>query len=65
MIVTLIFLLLAGTGLIVYFFYKKRSEQTTVTASFGNAIYCGTPDPGTHESKCLVTNIEENEQAML
>lgn len=65
MIVTLIFLLLAGTGLIVYFFYKKRREQTTVTASFGNAIYCGTPDPGTHESKCLVTNIEENEQAML
>ncbi|XP_021244970.1 macrophage mannose receptor 1-like [Numida meleagris] len=63
MIVTLIFLLLAGTGLIVYFFYKKRQEQTTVTASFGNAIYCGGPDPGTHESKCLVTNIEENEQA--
>uniref|UniRef100_A0A803YDR7 C-type lectin domain-containing protein n=1 Tax=Meleagris gallopavo TaxID=9103 RepID=A0A803YDR7_MELGA len=61
MIVTLIFLLLAGTGLIVYFFYKKRHEQTTVTASFGNAIYCGSPDPGTHESKCLVTNIEENE----
>uniref|UniRef100_A0A8C2T126 Macrophage mannose receptor 1-like n=1 Tax=Coturnix japonica TaxID=93934 RepID=A0A8C2T126_COTJA len=65
MIVTLIFLLLAGTGLIVYFFYKRRHEQTTVTASFGNAIYCGSPDPGTRESKCLVTNMEENEQAMV
>lgn len=65
MIVILIFLLLAGTGLTVYFFYKKRQEQKTITASFDNTIYCGDADPGTHESRCLVTNIEENEQAMV
>ncbi|NXL83123.1 MRC1 protein, partial [Alectura lathami] len=63
MIVALIFLLLAGTGLTVYFFYKRRLGQPAVTASFDNTVYCGGADPGTHESNCLVTNIEENEQA--
>ncbi|NWI51084.1 MRC1 protein, partial [Calyptomena viridis] len=61
LIFILIFLLLAGTGLALYFFYKKRCGQQMFTASFDNAIYRG--DPGTHESNCLVTNIEENEQA--
>lgn len=63
MIVILIFLLITGTGLVFYFFYKKRRDQRTITASFENAIYRGDADPGTHESNCLVTNIEENEQA--
>lgn len=63
MIVILIFLLLTGTGLTFYFFYKKRCDRQTVTASFDNAIYRGDADPGTHESNCLVANIEENEQA--
>ncbi|XP_027551432.1 macrophage mannose receptor 1-like [Neopelma chrysocephalum] len=57
----LIFLLLAGTGLTLYYFYKKRRGQQMFTGSFENAIYRG--DPGTLESNCLVTNIEENEQA--
>lgn len=63
MIVILIFLLLTGTGLTLYFFYKRRRDRQTFTASFDNAIYCGDADPGTHESNCLVTNIEQNEQA--
>lgn len=63
MIVILIFLLLSGTGLTFYFFYKKRRDRQTITASFDNAIYCGDADSGTHESNCLVTNIEQNEQA--
>ncbi|KAK4828116.1 hypothetical protein QYF61_023914 [Mycteria americana] len=61
MIVILIFLLLTGIGLTFYFFYKKRRDRQTITASFDNAIYRG--DTGTHESNCLVTNIEQNEQA--
>ncbi|NWX97025.1 MRC1 protein, partial [Nothoprocta ornata] len=65
MIFVLIFLILAGTGLIVFIFYKKRHVQQTITASFENAIYCGTADPGTHDSNCLVTNMEENEQAVV
>ncbi|KAK2531290.1 macrophage mannose receptor 1 [Columba livia] len=65
MIVILIFLLLTGTGLTLYFFYKKRRDRQTITASFDNAIYCGGTDLGTQESNCLVTNIEENEQATL
>ncbi|XP_074430638.1 macrophage mannose receptor 1-like [Larus michahellis] len=63
MIVILILLLLAATGFTFYFLYKKRRGRQTLTASFGNAIYRGNSDPGTHESNCLVTNIEENEQA--
>ncbi|NXO51028.1 MRC1 protein, partial [Aramus guarauna] len=63
MIVILIFLLLTGIGLTFYFFYKKRRDQRTITASFDSAIYRGDADPGTHESNCLVTNIEQNEQA--
>ncbi|NXC68371.1 MRC1 protein, partial [Anhinga anhinga] len=63
MIVILLFLLLTGTGLTFYFFYKKRRDRQTITASFDNAIYRGDADLGTHESNCLVTNIEENEQA--
>uniref|UniRef100_A0A8B9NY81 MRC1 protein n=1 Tax=Apteryx owenii TaxID=8824 RepID=A0A8B9NY81_APTOW len=63
MIVVLIFLLLTGSGLTVYFFYKKRCDQQTITASFNNTVYCGDAEPGTHESNCLVTNIEQNEQA--
>ncbi|XP_009079447.1 PREDICTED: macrophage mannose receptor 1-like [Acanthisitta chloris] len=59
----LIILLLAGIGFTLYYFYKKRRGQQMITASFDNAIYCG--DPGTHESNCLVTNIEENEQATI
>ncbi|NWU97744.1 MRC1 protein, partial [Upupa epops] len=62
-IVILIFLLLTGTGLTLCFFYKKRRDQRTFTASFDNAIYRGDADSGTNESNCLVTNIEENEQA--
>uniref|UniRef100_A0A8C6YLE7 Macrophage mannose receptor 1-like n=1 Tax=Nothoprocta perdicaria TaxID=30464 RepID=A0A8C6YLE7_NOTPE len=65
MIFVLIFLILAGTGLIVFIFYKKRHVQQTITASFENAIYCGTADPGTHDSNCLVTNMEENEQVVV
>uniref|UniRef100_A0A8C3KED6 MRC1 protein n=1 Tax=Calidris pygmaea TaxID=425635 RepID=A0A8C3KED6_9CHAR len=63
MIVMLVFLLLTGTGLAFYFLYKKRRDRQTFTASFGNAIYRGDGDPETHESNCLVANIEENEQA--
>ncbi|XP_061852165.1 macrophage mannose receptor 1-like isoform X2 [Colius striatus] len=63
MIVILIFLLIAGTGLTLYFFYKKRRDRQATTSSFNSAIYCGDADPGTHESNCLVTNIEQNEQA--
>lgn len=63
MIVVLIVLLLTGTGLTLFFFYKKRRDRQTITASFDNAIYCVGADPGTHESNCLVTNIEQNEQA--
>ncbi|XP_062425038.1 macrophage mannose receptor 1-like [Rhea pennata] len=65
MIVILIFLLLTGTGLTVCFFYRKRHNQQTITASFDNTIYCGDAEPGTHESNCLVTNIEQNEQAVV
>ncbi|XP_039915265.1 macrophage mannose receptor 1-like [Hirundo rustica] len=60
MIFILIFLLLAGTGLTLYCFYKRRRDRQMFTAGFDNAIYRG--DLGTHESNCLVTNIEENEQ---
>ncbi|NXT10999.1 MRC1 protein, partial [Prunella fulvescens] len=63
MIFVLIFLLLAGTGLTLYCFYKRRRDRQMFTAGFDNAIYRG--DPGTHESNCLVTNIEENEQATI
>ncbi|NXL50685.1 MRC1 protein, partial [Podilymbus podiceps] len=63
MIVIPIFLLLTGTGLTFYFFYKKRHDRRTTAASFDHAIYCGAADPGTHESNCLVANIEQNEQA--
>ncbi|GAB0184745.1 macrophage mannose receptor 1-like [Grus japonensis] len=52
-----------GIGLTFYFFYKKRRDRQTTTASFDSAIYRGDADPGTHESNCLVTNIEQNEQA--
>uniref|UniRef100_A0A8C3EQ91 Macrophage mannose receptor 1 n=1 Tax=Corvus moneduloides TaxID=1196302 RepID=A0A8C3EQ91_CORMO len=61
MIFILIFLLLAGTGLTLYCFYKRRRDQQMFTAGFDNAIYRG--DIGTCESNCLVTNIEENERA--
>ncbi|NWW90882.1 MRC1 protein, partial [Rhynochetos jubatus] len=61
-VVLLVILLLTGTALILYF-YKKRRDRQTVTASFDSAIYRGDADPGTHESNCLVTHIEQNEQA--
>lgn len=61
MIFILIFLLLAGTGLTLYCFYKRRRDRQMFTAGFDNAIYRG--DIGTCESNCLVTNIEENERA--
>ncbi|NXU54453.1 MRC1 protein, partial [Turnix velox] len=63
-IVALIFVLLTATGLILYFLYKKRIYRQTLTPSFGNAMYRG-GDSGTQESNCLVTNIEENEQAVI
>lgn len=63
MIFVLVFLLLAGTGLTLYCFYKRRRDRQMFTAGFDNAIYRG--DIGTHESNCLVTNIEENEQATI
>ncbi|NXC59127.1 MRC1 protein, partial [Aleadryas rufinucha] len=63
MIFILIFLLLAGTGLTLYCFYKRRRDRQMFTAGFDNAIYRG--DVGTCESNCLVTNIEENEQATI
>ncbi|XP_053915272.1 macrophage mannose receptor 1 [Cuculus canorus] len=62
-IVILILLLLAGTGLGFYYFYKKRRDRQRITASYDSAIYCGDADPGTHEANCLVTNIEQNEEA--
>ncbi|NXC92725.1 MRC1 protein, partial [Certhia familiaris] len=63
MIFVLIFFLLTGTGLTLYCFYKRRRDRQMFTAGFDNAIYRG--DIGTHESNCLVTNIEENEQATI
>lgn len=63
MIFILVFLLLAGTGLTLYCFYKRRHDRQMFTTGFDNAIYRG--DIGTHESNCLVTNIEENEQATI
>lgn len=63
MIFMLIFVLLAGTGLTLYCFYKRRRDRQMFTAGFDNAIYRG--DLGTQESNCLVTNIEENEQATI
>ncbi|NXX44081.1 MRC1 protein, partial [Tricholaema leucomelas] len=62
MIVILLFLLLTGTGLTFYFFYKRRRDRQML-GGFDNAIYRGGADLGTQESNCLVTNIEENEQA--
>uniref|UniRef100_A0A8C5T7L3 MRC1 protein n=1 Tax=Malurus cyaneus samueli TaxID=2593467 RepID=A0A8C5T7L3_9PASS len=63
MIFILVFLVLGGTGLTLYCFYKRRRDRQMFTTGFDNAIYRG--DPGTQESNCLVTNIEENEQAMI
>lgn len=63
MIFMLIFVLLAGTGLTLYCFYKRRRDRQMFTSGFDNAIYRG--DHGTQESNCLVTNIEENEQATI
>lgn len=62
MVVILLFLLLTGTGLTFYFFYRRRHDRQML-GGFDNAIYRGGADLGTQESNCLVTNIEENEQA--
>ncbi|XP_074840934.1 macrophage mannose receptor 1-like [Carettochelys insculpta] len=65
-VVILILLILIGTGLAGCFFYKKRNNQLPTDVSFDNTLYCNRDAvPATSESKYLVANIDENEQAML
>lgn len=66
MVVILVLLILVGAGLATYFLYKKRHSQLPTDVRFDNTLYCNRDAvPATSDSKYLVANIEQNEQAML
>ncbi|XP_065254347.1 macrophage mannose receptor 1-like [Emys orbicularis] len=67
MAIILVLLILVGAGLAAYFFYqKKRHNQLPTDVSFDNTLYCNRDAvPAASDSKYLVANIEQNEQAML
>ncbi|CAM4596068.1 macrophage mannose receptor 1-like [Lepidochelys kempii] len=66
MVVILVLLILVGAGLATYFFYKKRHNQLPTDVRFDNTLYCNRDAvPATSDTKYLVADIEQNEQAML
>ncbi|KAJ7408292.1 Macrophage mannose receptor 1 [Pitangus sulphuratus] len=65
-VVIAVLLLLAGSGLAGYLFYKRRKNCLPTNDSFENNLYFNSDGfPGTGDTKDLVTNIERNEHATL
>lgn len=59
-------IILIGSGLGGYFFYKRRKNCLPTNDSFENNLYFnGDAVPGISDTKDLVTNIEQNEHATL
>uniref|UniRef100_A0A8C8RHJ4 Macrophage mannose receptor 1 n=1 Tax=Pelusios castaneus TaxID=367368 RepID=A0A8C8RHJ4_9SAUR len=64
-VVIVVTLILAGAGLAGYFFYRKRETQTSSDSFENNLYFKSDAIPGTSDTKDLVTNIEQNEHAIL
>lgn len=65
-VVIVVILILMGSGLAGYLFYKRRKNRLSTNDSFENSLYFNSDAvPGTSDTKDLVTNIEQNEHATL
>ncbi|GAB0184743.1 macrophage mannose receptor 1 [Grus japonensis] len=65
-VVIVVILILVGSGLAGYLFYKRRKNRLSTNDSFENNLYFNSDAvPGTSDTKDLVTNIERNEHATL
>lgn len=65
-VVIVVILVLAGSSLVGYLFYKRRKNRLSTNDSFENNLYFNSDAvPGTSDTKDLVTNIERNEHATL
>uniref|UniRef100_A0A8B9SG96 C-type lectin domain-containing protein n=1 Tax=Anas platyrhynchos TaxID=8839 RepID=A0A8B9SG96_ANAPL len=65
-VVIVVILVLAGSSLVGYLFYKRRKNRLSTNDSFENNLYFNSDAvPGTSDTKDLVTNIEQNEHATL
>lgn len=65
-VVIVVILILVGSSLAGYLFYKRRKNRLSTHDSFENNLYFNSDAvPGTSDTKDLVTNIERNEHATL
>uniref|UniRef100_G1PD26 Macrophage mannose receptor 1 n=1 Tax=Myotis lucifugus TaxID=59463 RepID=G1PD26_MYOLU len=65
-VVVVILLIAVGAGLAAYMFYKKRRVHLPQESTFENTLYFNSrPSTGTGDTKDLVSNIEQNEHAVI
>ncbi|XP_036201669.1 macrophage mannose receptor 1 isoform X2 [Myotis myotis] len=65
-VVVVILLIAVGGGLAAYMFYKKRRVHLPQESTFENTLYFNSrPSTGTSDTRDLVSNIEQNEHAVI
>nr|XP_044990947.1 macrophage mannose receptor 1 [Jaculus jaculus] len=65
-VVIVILLILAAAGFAAFFFYKKRRVHIPQESTFENTLYFNSQSsPGTSDTKDLMSNIEQNEHAVI
>ncbi|XP_056375176.1 macrophage mannose receptor 1-like [Hyla sarda] len=64
-VVIVVILVIAGATIAVYYLYRRKQNKSPPDASFNNSLYFDdNPAPSTHDTKILVENIEQNENAI-
>ncbi|MGH0174663.1 UNVERIFIED_CONTAM: hypothetical protein FKN15_068385 [Acipenser sinensis] len=65
-VVAVILLILTGAGLAGFFIHKRGRNPPSEESNFDNTLYFNTETSlGTNDTKVLVANIEQNEQAII
>lgn len=65
-VVVVILLIAVGAGLAAYMFYKKRRVHLPQESTFENTLYFNSrQSTGTSDTRDLVSNIEQNEHAVI
>ncbi|XP_030055361.1 macrophage mannose receptor 1 [Microcaecilia unicolor] len=65
-VIVTVILIMAGVGIAIYFFYKRRRSQLQTDSNFDNRLYFNSANvPGASDTKNLMANIEQNEHVQI
>lgn len=65
-VIVVVLLMAVGAGFVAYMFYKKKRVHLPQESTFENTLYFNSrPSTGTSDTKDLVSNIEQNEHAVI